>query len=76
MTPEEKALKESAPPTSAFPQPLPQPTDEGREIVKAFVAKGKVHHRRPIHAPRFKLGVASHPPVRRRSSSSSLGHRQ
>ena len=42
MTEEEKALIEEAPPTSAFPQPLPEPTEEGRSTIDAFVKSGPV----------------------------------
>ena len=42
MTAEEKALAEGAPPTVAFPQPLPEPTDAGRALIKKFVKKDKV----------------------------------
>ena len=38
MTAEEQALFDAAPPTSAFPQPLPAPTDAGRALVAEFVA--------------------------------------
>ena len=42
MTAEEAALSASAPPTVAFPQPLPEPTDEGRALVEKFVDSSAV----------------------------------
>ena len=42
MTDDEKALAAAAPPTQAFPQPLPEPTDEGRKTIREFVASGRV----------------------------------
>ena len=42
MNAEEKALFEAAPPTVAFPQPLPQPDDSGREIIRKLVEGNKV----------------------------------
>ena len=37
MTDEEKALAADAPPTKAFPQPLPAPDDDGRAMVRSFI---------------------------------------
>ena len=42
MTAEEQALVEGLPETVAFPQPLPEPNDEGRALVAEFVASDKV----------------------------------
>ena len=42
MTAEEKAYFDSVPATTAFPQPLPQPNDEGRQVVRDFIATDKV----------------------------------
>jgi cysteine synthase A len=42
MTPEEQALFDAAPATTAFPQPLPEPNDEGRKVIGDFVAGEKV----------------------------------
>ena len=42
MNAEEQALFDAAPPTEAFPQPLPEPTDAARSLVADFVKKDKV----------------------------------
>ena len=42
MTAEEKAYFDSVPATTAFPQPLPQPNDEGRQVVRDFIATDTV----------------------------------
>lgn len=42
MTDEEKELAKGAPPTAAFPQELPPPSDEGRALVKQFVGSAAV----------------------------------
>lgn len=42
MTTEEQELVAGLPETVAFPQPLPSPTDEGRQLVKDFIASDKV----------------------------------
>ena len=39
---EEQALSESAPATSALPQPLPPPDESGRALVNEFVRSAKV----------------------------------
>lgn len=42
MTDEEKELAKDAPPTTAFPQELPEPSDDGRALVKAFIGSASV----------------------------------
>jgi len=42
MTADEQAIFNSVPPTTAFPQPLPEPDDDGRATVQSFIHSDKV----------------------------------
>ena len=42
VTEDEKRLVDAVPKTSPFPQPLPDPNDEGRALVRQFIASDRV----------------------------------